>query len=128
MRNSYTPPPEILFEGDGPIRVVKLNRPDQRNAVNENLHSALAEIWAPLQSDPEVRVVILTGAGKAFSAGGDMQMLERIAIDPQFRYNVLWESRRIVTEMLAFSKPVIAAVNGPAVGLGCSLAVFSDIV
>lgn len=127
-KSTYTPPPEIVFEGDGPIRVVKLNRPEQRNAVNEGLHAALAEVWAPLQADPEVRVVILTGAGKAFSAGGDMEMLEKIASDPEFRYHVLWEARRIISEMIAFPKPVIAAVNGPAVGLGCSLAILSDIV
>lgn len=120
--------PEILIEGDGPVRRVTINRPEQFNAVNEGLHDALADVWLPLKRDPDVRAVVLTGAGKAFCAGGDMAYLERVANDADFRYRTMDGARRIVSEMVAFHKPIVAAVNGPAVGLGCSLAVLCDIV
>ncbi|WP_093170774.1 enoyl-CoA hydratase/isomerase family protein [Sinosporangium album] len=121
-------PDVLLVEGDGPVRTVTMNRPAQRNAVNEELHAALAGIWGRLRDDEEVRAVVFTGAGKAFAAGGDLEYLVRVSNDPQYRYRTMAEARRIVTEMLAFPKPIIAAVNGPAVGLGCSLAVMSDVV
>jgi enoyl-CoA hydratase len=118
----------LLLEGDGPVRTLVLNRPERLNAVNEQLHSALADVWGGLRDDDQVRAVVLTGAGKAFSAGGDMEYLVRVSSDPQFRYQTMSDARRIVSEMLAFPKPIIAAVNGPAVGLGCSLAVLADVV
>ena len=118
----------LLVEGEGPVRTVTINRPDHRNAVDEELHGALSRVWGPLRDDDEVRAVVFTGAGRAFSAGGDMTYLTRTASDPDYRYRTMAEARRIVTEMLAFPKPIVAAVNGPAVGLGCSLAVMSDVV
>jgi enoyl-CoA hydratase len=120
--------PVLTVEGDGPVRVLTINRPEHSNAVNEELHEALADVWRGLRDDDEVGAVVLTGAGKAFSAGGDMDYLERVATDADFRYRTMAGARRIVAEMLAFQKPVVAAVNGPAVGLGCSLAVLADIV
>ena len=118
----------LLIEGDGPVRTVRMNRPDRLNAVNEALHSALASVWGELGADDSVRAVILTGQGPAFSAGGDLDYLTRVSDDSEFRYRTMADARRIVTEMMNFRKPIIAAVNGPAVGLGCSLAVLSDIV
>jgi len=118
----------LRIEGVGPVRTVVLNRPDRLNAVDEDLHRALGAVWRTLALDEEVRAVVLTGAGRAFSAGGDTDYLTRVAEDPEYRYSTMAEARRIVTEMLAFPKPIIAAVNGPAVGLGCSLAVLADVV
>jgi enoyl-CoA hydratase len=118
----------LVVSGTGSVRTVTLNRPERYNAVNEELHTALANVWARLRDDDEVRAVVITGAGKAFSAGGDMDYLMRVSSDPEFRYRTMAEARRIVTEIVAFPKPVIAAVNGPAVGLGCSLAVLADVV
>lgn len=120
--------PVLTVEGDGPVRIVRMNRPEHSNAVNEELHEALADVWRGLQRDPDVGAVVLTGAGSAFSAGGDMDYLERVATDADYRYRTMDGARRIVSEMLAFHKPIVAAVNGPAVGLGCSLAVLADIV
>ncbi|MBN9109402.1 MAG: enoyl-CoA hydratase/isomerase family protein [Pseudonocardia sp.] len=120
---------EVLrIEGAGPVRTVVMNRPDRLNAVDERLHRALAAVWRNLALDEEVRAVVLTGAGRAFSAGGDTDYLTRVSEDAQYRYSTMAEARRIVTEMLAFPKPIVAAVNGPAVGLGCSLAVLADVV
>lgn len=121
-------PDELSLSGEGAVRTLTLNRPDQRNAANESLHTGLATVWRHLREDPELRAVVLTGAGPAFSAGGDLDFLGRVATDPELRYRTLAHARRIVTEMLSFPLPVIAAVNGPAVGLGCSLAMLCDVV
>jgi enoyl-CoA hydratase len=121
--------PSILIESDGPIRIVTLNRPEQANAVNKEMHSAFARLWPTLSEDEDARAVVLTGAGRAFSAGGDLvQWLENYVENPVTRRAGMREARRIVREMIEFPLPVIAAVNGPAVGFGCSIAVLCDIV
>ncbi len=124
----YDLPKELLVTADGPVRVVTLNRPDDLNAANEPLHAALASVWGRLAADPEARVAILTGAGRAFSAGGDFQWMIQIQSDLAYREQIIDEARRILGEMLRFPLPLIAAVNGPAVGLGCSLALCCDLV
>ena len=118
----------LTIESDGPVRTVVLNRPEQLNAVNQELHFALANVWRMLAADQDARVVIVTGAGSAFSAGGDLDWITSFLDDPAARDESLREGAQIIEEMLRFPLPVIAAVNGPAVGLGCSLAVLSDIV
>jgi enoyl-CoA hydratase len=117
----------IVVTADGPIRTVTLNRPDALNAADAAMHRRLSQIWVELADDPEARVVVLTGAGRAFSAGGDFDFM-RSYRDPDARWRVMEEARRIVTEMLHFPLPVLAAVNGPAVGLGSTLAMMSDLV
>ena len=125
---SYDLPAEITVESDGPVRVVVLSRPDELNAVNRSLHWALANLWRQIAADPAARVVILTGAGRAFSAGGDLDWITSFLDDPVARDESLREGAQIIDELLRFPIPVIAAVNGPAVGLGCSLAVLCDVV
>lgn len=117
----------ILIAADGPIRTVTLNRPDALNAADAVMHRRLSTIWAELTEDVEARVVILTGAGRAFSAGGDFDFM-RTYREPENRWRVMEEARRIVTEMLHFPLPVVAAINGPAVGLGSTLAMMCDLV
>ena len=85
-------------------------------------------MWRQLAADPDAQVVVLTGAGGAFSAGGDLDWITSFLDDPVARDESLREGAQIIEEMLRFPLPVIAAVNGPAVGLGCSVAVLSDIV
>lgn len=125
---AYDLPVELTVEAEGPIRTVTINRPDELNAVNQALHWALANVWRQLAADRDAKVVILTGAGRAFSAGGDLAWIASFLDDPVARDESLREGAQIIEEMLAFPLPVIAAVNGPAVGLGCSLAVLCDIV
>jgi enoyl-CoA hydratase len=108
--------------------VVTINRPDELNAVNLSLHWALANVWRQLSADLEAKVVILTGAGRAFSAGGDLDWITSFLDDPVARDESLREGAQIIEELLRFPLPVISAVNGPAVGLGCSIAVLSDIL
>ncbi len=121
-------PEELAVESDGPIRTLVINRPAELNAVNRPLHWALANVWQRLSQDREARAVVITGAGRAFSAGGDLGWITSFLDDPVARDESLREGAQIIEEMLRFPLPVIAAVNGPAVGLGCSVAVLSDIV
>lgn len=120
---------EVLrIESDGAVRTVVLNRPDALNAVDIDLHRELAQVWRRLAADKEAKVVIVTGAGSAFSAGGDLDWITSFLDDPVARDESLREGAEIIDELLRFPLPIIAAVNGPAVGLGCSVAVLSDIV
>ncbi|MCW2625132.1 enoyl-CoA hydratase/isomerase family protein [Mycobacterium sp.] len=124
----YDLPDELTVEADGPVRTVTINRAAQRNCVNENLHWAMANVWRQLAADTAARVVILTGAGRAFCAGGDLNWIATFLDDPVARDESIREGAQIIEEMLRFPLPVIAAVNGPAVGLGCSAALLCDIL
>jgi enoyl-CoA hydratase/carnithine racemase len=126
--STYDLPDEILVSADGPIRVVTLNRPDHLNATNHVLHAGLAALFPQLDADEAARVVVLTGAGRAFSAGGDFEYLDELSRDQELRTLTLVHGRQIVTGMVRCRLPIIAAVNGPAVGLGCSLVALSDVV
>jgi enoyl-CoA hydratase len=112
----------------GAAHVVKINRPQAFNAVDEQLHHAFAGIWKVLLADDDVRAVVVTGEGKAFSAGGDMVMFGRLIEDAEARAFQIAEARTVFTEVISFGKPLVSAVNGPAVGLGCSIALLSDLV
>ncbi len=125
--SEYDLPQEILVESDGPIRIVRLNRPEQLNATNHVLHRGLAELWPQLDADRGARVAVLTGIGRAFSAGGDFAYIEELSNDADLRRESLTHGRMIVTGMAQCRLPIVAAVNGPAVGLGCSLVALSDI-
>ena len=85
-------------------------------------------VWDHIAADDQARAVVLTGRGRAFSAGGDFHVMTRVQRDEAFREQNIAEARAIITGMVRCPVPVIAAVNGPAVGLGCSLALLSDMV
>lgn len=124
----YDMPAEIDVRVEGPVRIITLNRPDALNAVNDPLHAGLARLWPRLSADSGARVAVLTGAGRAFSAGGDFTYLEELSRDSDLRAKTIADGRDIVLGMARCRIPVIAAVNGPAVGLGCSLVALSDMV
>ena len=124
---NYDVPAEIQVEADGPIRIIRLNRPDNLNASNHPLHKGLAELFPQLDADAEARAAVLTGNGRAFSAGGDFGYLDELSKDTVLRKETLAHGRQIVTGMVHCRIPIVAAVNGPAVGLGCSLVALSDI-
>ena len=124
----YDMPTEIQVEADGPLRIITLNRPEELNAVNDDLHVGLARLWSRLSLDRTARAAVITGAGKAFSAGGDFNYIQQISEDADLRAKTIADGREIVIGMARCRIPVIAAVNGPAVGLGCSVVALSDIV
>ena len=128
MTYAYDLPDELQVEVDGPLRVVRLNRPEHLNATNHVLHRALADVFPQLDADPDARVAVITGNGRAFSAGGDFGYLDRLTQDDGLRRQTMVDGRRIVTGMVACRVPIVAAVNGPAVGLGSSIVALSDIV
>ena len=125
---TYDLPDCVQVEADGPIRIIRLNRPEQLNATNHELHGGLADLFPQIDADDDARAVVLTGNGRAFSAGGDFNYLDLLSRDADVRRETLADGKRIVTGMVACRVPVVAAVNGPAVGLGCSLVALSDIV
>jgi enoyl-CoA hydratase/carnithine racemase len=123
----YSVPPSIEVTADGPLRIITLNRPENLNATNHELHQGIAEIWPQIDADAQARVAVLTGAGRAFSAGGDYTYLDELTKDSVLRQQTLVDGRNIVTRMVRSRVPIVAAVNGPAVGLGCSLVALSDV-
>lgn len=118
----------IDVRSDGAVRVVTLDRPDTLNAFSEDLHAEFVSLLADIERDEDCRAVVLTGAGRAFSAGGSYDDFERRRVDPGVRRRSLRLARRLAAEMLDVAVPVVCAVNGPAVGLGCTLATLCDIV
>jgi enoyl-CoA hydratase/carnithine racemase len=128
-----TAPAPVLFEQEGHVALVTLNRPEQRNAlVGDELFGSLEEICARIQGDLSVRCVILTGAGTAFSAGGSVkQMRDREGIfaggPGEVRAGYHRGIQRIPRALWELEVPTIAAVNGPAIGAGCDLACMCDI-
>ena len=125
---TYDLPPSIVIDADGPVRIIRLNRPDHLNATDHELHEGLARLWPQVNDDREARAVVLTGNGRAFSAGGDFDHLDALTSDAELRRVTLAGGKAIVTGMVSVRVPIVAAVNGPAVGLGCSLVALSDIV
>jgi enoyl-CoA hydratase len=119
---------DLLVERHGAIRVVTLNRPDELNVIDRALHRRLLDVWHELNRDPEARCVVLTGAGRAFSGGGDFAFLKAQHQSLELRYLISHEAGEIINAMLNFRLPVIAAVNGPAIGLGASLVLSSDLI
>jgi enoyl-CoA hydratase/carnithine racemase len=124
----YDMPEEIEVRAEGPLRIVTLNRPDSLNSVNDALHTGLARLWPRLNEDRDARAAVITGNGRAFSAGGDFGYLEELRQDAELRAKSIAHGRDIVLGMVRCRIPVVAAVNGPAVGLGCSLVALSDVV
>jgi enoyl-CoA hydratase len=120
--------PELLVERRDALRILTLNRPDALNATNLALHDAITDVWDVLAADTDARAVVLTGAGRAFSAGGDLDHIRNMQQDPELRRHDMEQAAVLVRAMTSCSLPIVAAVNGPAVGLGATLAVLCDIV
>jgi enoyl-CoA hydratase len=114
------------------VATVTLNRPDRLNAVNPGLHHELMTIWNDLAEDREVNAIILTGAGRAFCAGGDVKGMASgtlaSASGGKAERITAAEGRRIVQNMLDVEQPIIGAINGDAVGLGATIALLCDII
>ncbi|MGV0758052.1 enoyl-CoA hydratase-related protein [Tistrella mobilis] len=106
------------------VAVITLNRPEILNAIDWPMHAALEEVFVDLDNDPAVRAIVLTGAGRGFCSGGDQNALD----DDVGTISATRSGRHLIRNMLELESPLIAAVNGVAVGLGATLALFCDVV
>jgi enoyl-CoA hydratase len=112
------------------VCTVTLNRPDTLNAAGGPMHPELENIWLDLNADERVKAVVLTGAGRAFSAGGDLKGMAAEVGTPAYVKRALkapTKTRRLWQNLLELEVPLVAAINGDAMGLGCNLALFCDI-
>jgi enoyl-CoA hydratase len=109
------------------VLLITLNRPERLNATNDRLHWELTQIWQTIGADPETKVAVVTGKGRAFSAGGDMEMVEANAGDPRRLARTVQEATDLVYNIINLDKPVISAINGVAVGAGLVVALLADI-
>ncbi len=110
------------------LLTITLNRPDAMNAVNLAMHEELAQVFVFAAADPHSDVVVLTGAGRAFSAGGDLDHVKHNAENPHLFDEEVRLAKRIVFAMLDLDKPLVCRLNGHAVGLGATLALFCDVI
>lgn len=106
---------------------VTFNRPERYNALDAVGHRELTYVWREIDADPDIDVVILTGAGKAFSAGGDFELIEGMRADHDALLTTWKEARDLVYNLINCGKPTISAINGPAVGAGLVAALLCDI-
>ena len=109
------------------VLTITINRPEVMNATNARLHWELTQIWDTVAADDDTNVVVITGAGKAFSAGGDLNWVESQVGDAAGVQRIQKEAADIVYRLLALEKPVISAINGVAVGAGLAVALMADI-
>jgi enoyl-CoA hydratase/carnithine racemase len=123
--------PPVLFARDGDVAVITLNRPDSRNPLDQETQDALIAAVQRLDTELGIRVAILTGAGTAFSSGGNVRRMGAAATaertPPQARHYYRHGIQRIPLAIERCEVPVIAAVNGPAIGAGCDLACMCDV-
>jgi enoyl-CoA hydratase len=118
----------LLIDRPSPnVLRLKMNNPGRLNAADQTMHGELAEIWRDIDRDPTVSAVILTGAGDAFSAGGEFDMVESIIADFETRAQNWKEARDIVYNVINCSKPVVSAIRGPAVGAGLVCGLLADV-
>jgi enoyl-CoA hydratase len=114
-----TPAPTILE--------IVMDRPGRLNAADRVMHRELAEVWRDVDADPDVAAVMVRGAGKGFSAGGDFELIEAIADDYDTRVRVWKEARDLVYNVINCSKPIVSAMHGAAVGAGLVVGLLADI-
>ncbi|HTZ09654.1 MAG TPA: enoyl-CoA hydratase-related protein, partial [Acidimicrobiales bacterium] len=127
-RTTYADFDHISFDRrhDGVV-VVTLDRPEVLNAADVGMHQEMSEVWAVVDADPDARVSVVTGAGRAFSAGGDLAMIEEMTNDYEALITQWRDARAIVERMLGADKPVVSAINGVAVGAGLAVALMADV-
>lgn len=116
----------LLIDDQNRVRTLTLNRPEALNAFNEALYDATAQALIDAAEDPEVAVVLLTGAGRGFSAGTDLAEMQARITDPEFQEGT-YGFRGLIEALTAFPKPLICAVNGVGLGIGTTILGYADL-
>jgi enoyl-CoA hydratase len=120
--------PSLEFDRPSPgVLRLTLRAAGKLNAVDEAMHGELAGVWKTIAEDDDTRVVLVRGADGAFSAGGDLELVLRIASDAATRNRVFHEARDLVYNILACPKPIVSAMAGPAVGAGLAVGLLADV-
>src|SRR5260370_36210360 len=104
----------LVDRPDNGVLLITMNRPEVYNAADEVMHSQLARLWTDIARDEQTRVAVITGAGKAFSAGGDLAMVQRMAGNYERAAHMLSEMSDLVYNMVNCAKPIISAINSVA--------------
>ncbi|MFH1488568.1 MAG: enoyl-CoA hydratase-related protein [Pseudomonadota bacterium] len=119
----------IKVDREDRVAVFTINRPESLNSINQKLHTELEDIFGDVTRDDDVNVVVLTGAGsRAFCAGGDVKGMDSREFEPSKARVPIRNARRLIHNLLEVEQPMIAAVNGHAIGLGATLALFCDVI
>jgi enoyl-CoA hydratase len=118
----------ISLRRDGKVLHATLNRPETLNAVDDTMESELGTLFGDAAQDADSNVLVLTGAGRAFSAGGDIEQMQRVIDNPRLFTDAIPRAKHLIHSILDCPKPTIAKVNGAAIGLGATLALFCDII
>jgi enoyl-CoA hydratase len=117
---------QIDYPAERILRIT-FNRPDTLNSVDAETHTQLTHIWRDIDADPDINAVLVTGAGKAFSAGGDFELIKKILDDPVMRMATWKEAKDLVYNVINCNKPIISAINGVAVGAGLVVGILADV-
>src|SRR5450755_652347 len=129
MRIDYDSYKVLKFNRPAPrILEVIISNPGKLNSLNRDGHREIADIWRDVDADPDISCVLLRGDGGNYSAGGDLGLLEEMATDWEARTRAWREARDLVYNIINCSKPIVAAIEGPAVGAGLSAAMVSDVI
>jgi enoyl-CoA hydratase len=117
----------LIERPDDGILKITFNNPETYNSLDAEGHTQLTYIWRDIDADPDTRAVVVTGTGRAFSAGGDFGLIEKMLDDHRLRMQTWKEARDLVYNIINCNKPIVSAINGPAVGAGLVVGLLADI-
>jgi enoyl-CoA hydratase len=128
MSDRYAAYDKLTFDTPAE-RVLRItfNRPESFNSIDAETHTQLADIWRDIDRDPDINCVIVTGAGKAFSAGGDFGLIESMAGNFDVVMSTWKEAKDLVYNIINCNKPIVSAINGPAAGAGLVVGILADV-
>lgn len=118
----------LTMTREGAIAILTLNRPELLNRFDEAMHADFIAAIAELANEADIRAAVLTATGKTFSAGGDFELMRRAHSDPSVRQAIIDDARGLLTGLLTLPQPIVAAVQGPAIGLGATIVLTCDAV